>query len=132
MDRGAPTLTQAAVADFIIEGHFERHLRHLRQAYGQRRETLVAALQTHLPNLVGYADEPAGLHVMLYLPERLVETAVIQAAAGVGVGVYPAAPYFMKQPSPPAILLGFSGLSEPDIEAGVARLGGTMTSLLEN
>ena len=30
VDRGAPTLTQAAVADFLAEGHFERHLRHLR------------------------------------------------------------------------------------------------------
>jgi GntR family transcriptional regulator / MocR family aminotransferase len=131
IDRGAPTLTQAAVADFMVEGHFERHLRHLREAYGQRRQTLVTALQAHLPNLVHYADEPAGLHVMLYLPPRLRETAVVQAAAEVGVGVYPAAPYFMTSSPPPAILLGFSGLSGPEIAQGVARLGEVMTTLLE-
>ena len=85
----------------------------------------------HLPNLVRYADEPAGLHVMLYLPEALAETAVITAAAEAGVGVYPAVPYFMNQPSPPAILLGFSGLSEPDIEQGVAQLGGVVGKLLD-
>ncbi|MCB9007199.1 MAG: PLP-dependent aminotransferase family protein [Ardenticatenaceae bacterium] len=129
IDRGAPTLTQAAVADFMVEGHFERHLRHLREAYGQRRQSLVAALQAHLPSLVRYADEPAGLHVMLYLPESLPETAVVQAAAEAGVGVYSAAPYFITQPSPPAILLGFSGLSEPEIELGVARLGEVITAL---
>ena len=123
IDRGAPTLTQAAVADFIREGHFERHLRHLRQAYAQRRQTLVAALEEHLPQLVHYADEPAGLHVMLYLPPELSEMGVVQAAAEVGVGVYPAMPYFMERPSPPAILLGFSGLSELEIATGVARLG---------
>ncbi|MCA9954120.1 MAG: hypothetical protein KC434_05340, partial [Anaerolineales bacterium] len=123
-----PTLTQAAVADFMREGHFERHLRHLRQAYGQRRHTLVAALRAYLPQ-VRYADEPAGLHVMLCLPEGLVETAVIEVAAQVGVGVYPAAPYFMNQPSPPAILLGFSGLSEPEIAQGVARLGEALAGL---
>ncbi|MCB8979374.1 MAG: PLP-dependent aminotransferase family protein [Ardenticatenaceae bacterium] len=128
IDRGAPTLTQAAVADFMREGHFERHLRHLRQAYGQRRHTLVAALRAYLPQ-VRYADEPAGLHVMLCLPEGLVETAVIEVAAQVGVGVYPAAPYFMNQPSPPAILLGFSGLSEPEIAQGVARLGEALAGL---
>ncbi|WP_420644776.1 PLP-dependent aminotransferase family protein [Candidatus Leptofilum sp.] len=130
IDRGAPTLTQAAVADFMVEGHFERHLRHLRQAYGQRRQTLVTALQNHLNGLVKYADEPAGLHVMLYLPEGIAETAVVQAAAQVGVGVYAAAPYFMAHPSPPAILLGFSGLSEPEIAEGVARLGAVMGKLL--
>lgn len=131
IDRGAPTLTQAAVADFMVEGHFERHLRHLREAYGQRRQTLIVALQTHLPNLVRYADEPAGLHVMLYLPTRLPETAVVQAAAEAGVGVYPAAPYFMTPSPPPAILLGFSGLSEPEIVQGIVRLGEVMTTLLE-
>ena len=40
VDRGAPTLTQAAVADFISEGHFERHLRRLRLAYGERRQVI--------------------------------------------------------------------------------------------
>ncbi|MCP4420489.1 MAG: PLP-dependent aminotransferase family protein, partial [Chloroflexi bacterium] len=131
VDRGAPTLTQAAVADFMLEGHFERHLRHLRQAYGQRRQALVAALQTHLSGLVRYADEPAGLHIMLYLPPELKETAVVQAAAKVGVGVYPAARYFMERPSPPAIVLGFSGLSESEIELGVARLGEAIVNLLD-
>ena len=131
IDRGAPTLTQAAVADFMLEGHFERHLRHLRQAYGQRRQTMVAALQTHLSGLVRYADEPAGLHIMLYLPPGLPETAVVQAATAVGVGVYPAARYFMERPSPPAILLGFSGLSEAEIELGVTRLAAAIIDLLD-
>lgn len=130
IDRGAPTLTQAAVTDFMVEGHFERHLRHLRQAYGERRQALVAALQTHLPGLVRYADEPAGLHVMLCLPEHLPEAAVVRAAAAAGVGVYPAAPYFMTASPPPAILLGFSGLSEAEIVQGVARLGEVMMTLL--
>ncbi len=131
VDRGAPTLTQAAVADFMVEGHFERHLRHLRQAYGQRRQALIQALRAHLPDLVRYVDEPAGLHVMLYLPAQLPETAVVQAAATVGVGVYPAAPYFMTPSSPPAILLGFSGLSETEIEQGVARLGEEIKNLMK-
>jgi GntR family transcriptional regulator/MocR family aminotransferase len=131
IDRGAPTLTQAAVADFIRGGHFERHLNRLRRAYGQRRQILVAALQTHLPASVRYADEPAGLHIMLYLPRELSETAVVSAAANMGVAVYPAAPYFMKRPSPPAILLGFSGLSESEIELGVTRLGRVIVELLD-
>ena len=129
IDRGAPTLTQAAVADFMVEGHFERHLRHLRQAYGQRRQTLVTALQEYLPRLVRYADEPAGLHVMLYLPPALSETAVVQSAAETGVGVYSAAPYFLERPSLPAVLLGFSGLSEPEIELGVARLAEVISGM---
>jgi GntR family transcriptional regulator / MocR family aminotransferase len=69
VDRGAPTLTQAAVADFITEGHFERHLQQLRQAYGRRRAVLVDGHRSAISALgqVRYAPMAAGLHVMLYL-----------------------------------------------------------------
>ena len=123
VDRGAPTLTQAAVADFISEGHFERHLRHLRTAYGQRHEILMQALHTHMPDSVQYSTNPAGLHVMLFLAAGVEETAVIHRAMQAGVGVYAGARYHLQQPAPPSILLGFSGLSEDDIVEGVRRLG---------
>jgi len=126
VDRGAPTLTQAAVSDFINESHFERHLRHLRAAYGKRREILVQALETYLPDIVQYSSTPAGLHVMLFLPPQVEETAVIHKAAQAGVGVYAGARYHLQQPAPPSILLGFSGLSEEDIEEGVRRLAGVL------
>jgi len=122
VDRGAPTLTQAAVADFIIEGHFERHLHHLREAYGQRRQALVGALADYLPQRVRFSSAPAGLHVMLYLGAACDEAALVRRAADVGVGVYPGAAYHLQRPAPPSIMLGFSGLSEADIAEGVRRL----------
>ncbi len=122
IDRGAPTLTQAAVADFMQEGHYERHLGQLRHVYGRRRGALVAAIEQFMPGRVRYAAVAAGLHMMLYLPADCEETAVVQGAAAVDVGVYPGAPYHVERPSPPAILLGFSGLSEGEIEEGVRRL----------
>jgi GntR family transcriptional regulator/MocR family aminotransferase len=122
VDRGAPTLTQAAVADFISEGHFERHLRHLRQAYGRRWQVLVNALDRYLGDRVYFTRVPAGLHVMLYLEDGLEETAVVTRAAEAGVGVYPGKQYHLLNPAPPSILLGFSGLDEREIEEGVRRL----------
>jgi GntR family transcriptional regulator / MocR family aminotransferase len=126
LDRGAPTLMQAAVADFMIEGHFERHLRQLRQTYGARREVLENALREQLGNRVSWTAVPAGLHIMLYLDPRLDEAAVIRRAAAAGVVVYPGAAYHLQPPSPPAVLLGFSGLSEAEIEQGVARLAAVL------
>ena len=126
VDRGAPTLTQAAVADFINEGHFERHLRQLRLAYGQRRQKLIESLEAYLPQQVCCSDEAAGLHVMLHLRPHLDESQIVREAAAVGVGVYPGAPYHLHQPAPPAILLGFSGLAEADIEEGMRRLAGVL------
>lgn len=122
VDRGAPTLTQAAVADFITEGHFERHLRRLRKAYGRRRKVLVKALQKHLGGKVQYSHAAAGLHVMIYLNKGLDERSVVRKAAEAGVGVYPGESYHVGQAPTPSILLGFSGLHEKDIEEGIQRL----------
>ncbi len=43
-ERFTPTLFQAALADFLEAGHFERHLRRMRLLYAERRATLVDAL----------------------------------------------------------------------------------------
>lgn len=126
VDRGAPTLTQAAVSDFITERHFERHLRHLRHSYGQRRQVLVEAVKRYLPDLVCRSNTAAGLHVMLYLPPHMDEAEVVRRATAVGVGIYPGAPYHLEWPSPPSILLGFSGLTEVEIEEGIQRLATTL------
>ena len=123
VDRGAPTLTQAAIADFIAEGYFERHLRQLRKAYGKRRLALVEALKRYLEGKVRVTAVPAGLHVMLYLPDHISETEFIAAANKAGVGIYPGAEYHLEKAPPPSILMGFSGLTEAEIEEGVRRLG---------
>ncbi|MFO7661230.1 MAG: PLP-dependent aminotransferase family protein [Chloroflexota bacterium] len=122
VDRGAPTLTQAAVADFIAEGHFERHLRHLRRLYGERRQVLTTALDHYLGQKVIFSPVPAGLHVMLLMESGLNENYLVRQAASVGVRIYGGAIHYLEQPAPPSILLGFSGLSKSDIREGVRRL----------
>ena len=122
VDRGAPTLTQAAVADFLAEGHFERHLRHLRRLYGERRAALVAALEERLGGRLKLSAVAAGLHVMLFLEPHVAEARLVAAAAERGVRVNPGAPYHLERPAPPSILLGFSGLDADEIGEGVRRL----------
>lgn len=119
IDRGAPTLTQAAVADFMIEGHFARHLRQLRQLYGEQRELLVTAVQNQLPHHVSFHDEPAGLHLMLFLETAVDEAALVQSLAQEGVIVTPGASFHFTQPAPPSILLGFSKVTPEAIQEGV-------------
>jgi GntR family transcriptional regulator/MocR family aminotransferase len=122
LGRGAPTLAQAAVADFITEGHFERHVAALRAAYGARRGALVAALARHMGEAVQYSRDEAGLHVMVYLPLEMDESWAVAQAAAAGVAVYPGARYHLGTPPAPSVLLGFSGLTAEEIEEGVARL----------
>jgi aspartate/methionine/tyrosine aminotransferase len=41
MNAGSPALLQAAVADFIGQGHFARHLKRMRALYSERRMLIV-------------------------------------------------------------------------------------------
>lgn len=129
IDRGAPTLTQAAVADFIEQGHFENHLRRLRIEYGDRRRVLVHALERYFADTVQYSKVEAGLHIMLRLNPGLDEQEVVRDASAEGVGVYPGEDYHIKPPSIPSILLGYSGLKPSEIEEGVRRLARVINRL---
>ena len=123
VDRGAPTLTQAAVTDFISEGHFERHLKRLRRAYGARRERLIKTLEASLPaGSYQFVAEPAGLHIMIYLDDHINEALLVRQAAEQGITFYAGAPYHLGRPPSPSILLGFSGLAEDQIESGIRAL----------
>jgi GntR family transcriptional regulator/MocR family aminotransferase len=42
-DRGSPVFEQAVLAEFLHEGHFARHIRWMRQMYGERQAVLIDA-----------------------------------------------------------------------------------------
>jgi GntR family transcriptional regulator / MocR family aminotransferase len=67
LDTGCPTLMQLAVADFMREGHFERHLRKLRARNAQRRSVLIEALEHHFGPRVEVSGSGAGDHVLVWL-----------------------------------------------------------------
>ena len=57
---------QLAMAEFIVSGSYDRHIRTMRAQYRRRREQLVAAVARSSPKST-VAGMPAGLHVMLEL-----------------------------------------------------------------
>ena len=64
-DRRTAILEQAALADFLREGHFERHVRRMRRLYGRRRQALTTALARHLGDEVTVLSDAAGMFLMV-------------------------------------------------------------------
>src|SRR6185437_12117709 len=48
LDRHPPTLEQAILTDFILDGHFGHHVRRMRQLYARRMEALCDASRERL------------------------------------------------------------------------------------
>jgi GntR family transcriptional regulator/MocR family aminotransferase len=126
-DRGSPVIDQLTFADFLGRGEFDRHLRRMRPVYRRRRDALLAALRTRLPDLepVGAA---AGQHVVAWLPEDLDEAAVVAAAARHGVVVHGVAPYRVSHAGPGGLIFGYATLNERAITDGVAALAEAIAS----
>ena len=121
-DRHTATLEQETLAEFIATGMYERHLRRVRRRNDASRQVLLDAVRKHLGDRVEVTGEGAGAHVVLWLDKALDEGAVIAAAAARDVGIYGIAPYFLEQPSPPGILLGYSRMRDAEIREGIKRL----------
>ena len=70
-DTGTPSLEQLALADFIREGHLERHARRARIRTAARRVALLEAVSSELGERARVLGASAGLHVLLAAPAAL-------------------------------------------------------------
>ncbi|MEV4084380.1 PLP-dependent aminotransferase family protein [Nonomuraea fuscirosea] len=120
-DRGSPVIDQLTFADFLGRGEFDRHLRRMRPVYRRRRDALLGALRTRLPELRP-AGIAAGQHVVAWLPPDLDEAAVVAAAARHGLGVQGVGPYRIAAAGPGGLIFGYAILGESAIAEGVALL----------
>jgi GntR family transcriptional regulator/MocR family aminotransferase len=117
-----PRLEQAALAEFIAEGHFARHIRRMRALYAKRQATLVEAARRSLSGLLDVQPAEGGMHLVGWLPEGVDDQIASQQAAAHGVDAFPLSTYGLEKPRRGALLLGYTAVNEEEIEYGVARL----------
>ncbi|HEU0179169.1 MAG TPA: PLP-dependent aminotransferase family protein [Blastocatellia bacterium] len=124
-DRQTPAIEQRVLADFINEGHLERHLRRMRTLYDNRRQTLVRALETNFGDRVAILGGNAGMHLMIRLRSELDDEEIERRARASGVGMVSARLYYLGEGRPSNMgefVLGYAGLSERRIREGARRL----------
>jgi GntR family transcriptional regulator/MocR family aminotransferase len=120
-DQGSARIEQLAFARFLARGDLDRHLRRMRLRYRARRDVLVAALESHLPDaeVRGIA---AGLHVTAALPAGMDQVAIARAARRAGIGLSTLADYGTGPFAEAALILGYSSMSEARLRSGIAEL----------
>lgn len=60
-------MPQAIVSEFILEGHFSRHIHRMRKLYAERREQAVQGLMAILGHSLYVEPQPGGMHLILRL-----------------------------------------------------------------
>jgi GntR family transcriptional regulator/MocR family aminotransferase len=69
-------IEQAALAEFIEEGHLSTHLRRVRNIYQERRNVLRKAIESRLGELVSTSGGLAGLHLPYFFNQAVDDVAL--------------------------------------------------------
>lgn len=126
--RYLPVFDQAVLADFILDGHFARHIRRMRTLYAERQQTLVTALQQHLGAYLTVDHAEAGLHLVAWCNTPLDDEQIAEAAWQQGVEVAPISAYTMRAPTRRGLVLGYGMLKPAEIHTGVQKLAAVFKS----
>jgi GntR family transcriptional regulator/MocR family aminotransferase len=127
-DQHPPWLEQAILADFIVEGHFARHLRRMRAAYRERLAALTQAAVRHCRGTLRLRPVGTGLHAVADL-DGVDAGRVAREAAARGVEATPLSAYFAGHArGVNALVLGFGAVRPEAASRGMECLAAAIAA----
>lgn len=115
-------IIQRALAIFMREGFFEKHVRRMKVAYQAKHKALIEAVNNYIGENVEIIGQKAGLHILLHLKGSTPEE-VIQQASKEGIRIYSPLQHWFNNETVPYIMLGFGNLTEQQIIEGIKVIG---------
>ena len=129
VDSQAISVYQAAMADFINEGHFARHVRRMRRLYAEKQAAFLKAVSQHLAGLLDVQPSDGGFHLVGWLPPGVDDVAAADAAARHGVNVTPLSRCAVGKLQRGALLMGYGALSIRQIWSGTSQLATALRTI---
>ena len=122
LDWHCATPVQSAVAGFIAEGHLTRHVRKMRDTYGQRRELLLQSLQEQLGEWLVPIPSFYGMHIAALARGTVDLEAVAEALLRQQVKMHTLSRYFLGPQTKTGLVFGYGTVDLPEIRRGVSVL----------
>lgn len=109
---GAPVPIQRALAAFMTEGHYSRHLKRMRILYARRRQILIDSLASRLGGALRAPPSGAGLRVLAQLADGIRDTDVLAKAERKGLAIGVLSTRCVVTASRTGLLLGHSNFQD--------------------
>jgi DNA-binding transcriptional MocR family regulator len=122
-DLGGALPLQAALADFMRSGAYDRHLAAQRKRLRARRDALLESLAQELPEAVSWTTPEGGLQLWLELPEPLDSREIHADALREGVLVAPGFQFNCDGRPSRGLRLSIGLADEAAIREALRRLG---------
>jgi GntR family transcriptional regulator/MocR family aminotransferase len=122
MDIFPAYLHQEALADFILEGHFARHIRKMRTLYRERRDVLLQSMATIRNPALEITGTETGMHFAALLPDGYNDQELACRAAETGLWLWPLSPAYASQPARHGFVLGYGSTPVKAVPRAVQQL----------
>lgn len=122
IDLGSLSLDQAVMAEFIEQGALSRHLRRMRDIYGERLGALHDSCNKYLKGLVELSHVQAGLFSTAFLRNGMTSRQAEEAAAARGLESMGLHRFSLRGKDHKGLLLGFGAFDDKSIQQAVISL----------
>lgn len=120
--RGGKIHEQAALAAFIEDGAFARHVHRMRDIYRERQAVLIEEVEDRLAGIASIRKASSGIHLLARFDASIDDVRVSRIAAENSIDASPVSPLSLRPNAQRGVLLGYAVASPPEIRAGVATL----------
>lgn len=124
----APLITQAALADFINEGHLTKHLRRMRRLYSGRRQFFMEEFDRQLGRWMNLRRTDSGIQLAGLFRSALDDRKIAEAARDQGINVSSLSLQYRFRPKLSGLLMGFAASDERVTRRAMQRLAQVMGS----
>jgi 2-aminoadipate transaminase len=128
-DLHTSTIDQAAAAVYLSNKDMNAHVAMLCAAYRERRDTMLKALPTTVPEGTTWTDPAGGMFVWLRLPGTQDTAEVLKHALTHNVAFVPGAPFYATTPDHATFRMSFTTNPPEDITEGMQRLSKALNTL---
>jgi len=120
--RGHGLQEQAALAAFMADGHYARHLRRMRLRYAERSAALARALQQRFGRRIDIEAPEGGLTLLARFPGRDDDTQLVQLARSQGLAPSALSAHAVTHEAGQGLLIGFTNVKPEQAADAAARL----------
>lgn len=116
------TLMQQALANFIADGHLQKHIRRCHNIYTARRAAILRRLHGDLSPWLEPVPIEAGFHMAALLRRPVDVPLLLRMARRMDVGLYSTEGFYAETPPVPALFFGFGAIDTLDIDEALNRV----------
>ncbi|WP_432454195.1 MULTISPECIES: PLP-dependent aminotransferase family protein [unclassified Agarivorans] len=128
---GANSLPLLAVADFIEQGYYEKHLRLAKQQYQSNRDLMLQWLKRYFPKGTKISRPQGGFFLWVELPEQINAEQLNERLKPLRIGIAPGNLFSAANKYQHCLRLNYANLPNQRIERAIETIGKQVQLMLQ-